>query len=71
MSFGGDGGEYSDGGIQLCEKATKVIKNKVVNDSFCKLKVLTLNVCGLVWKLRNPDFIEFISLYMSNWDKTW
>ena len=47
-------------------KANKVIQNKVVNDSFCKLKVLTLNVCGLVSKLRNPDFIEFISLYMSN-----
>jgi hypothetical protein len=50
-----DGGEYSDGGIQLCEnvskKANKVIKNKVVNDSFCKLKVLALNVCGLVSKL--------------------
>ena len=62
---GGDGGEYSDGGIQLCEnvskKANKVIKNKVVNDSFCKLKVLTLNVCRLVSKLRNPDFREFIS----------
>jgi hypothetical protein len=31
-----NGGEYSDGGIQLCEnvskKANKVIKNKVVND---------------------------------------
>jgi hypothetical protein len=27
------------------------------------LKVLALNVCGLVSKLRNPDFREFISLY--------
>jgi D-serine dehydratase len=39
-----DGGEYSDGEIQLCEnvckKANKVIKNNVVNNSFCKLKVL-------------------------------
>ena len=54
-----NGGEYSDGGIQLCKnvsKANKVIKNKGVNVSFCKLKVLALNVCGLVSKLRNPDF---------------
>ena len=27
------------------------------------MKVLALNVCGLVSKLRNPDFREFISLY--------
>jgi hypothetical protein len=27
------------------------------------LEVLALNVCGLVSKLRNPDFREFISLY--------
>jgi hypothetical protein len=40
-----------------------ILKNKVVNDSFCKLKILALNVCGLVSKLRNPDFREFISLY--------
>ena len=47
----------------MSKKANKVIKNKVVNDSFCKLEVLALNVCGLVSKLRNPDFREFISLY--------
>ena len=47
----------------MSKKANKAIKNKVVNDSFCKLKVLALNVCGLVSKLRNPDFIECISLY--------
>jgi NADH:ubiquinone oxidoreductase subunit C len=47
----------------VSKKANKVIKNNVVNDSFCKLEVLALNVCGLVSKLRNPDFREFISLY--------
>jgi hypothetical protein len=47
----------------VSKKANKVIKNKDVNDSFCKLEVLALNVCGLVSKLRNPDFREFISLY--------
>ena len=30
---------------------------------FNKIKILSLNVCGLVSKLNNPDFIEFISLY--------
>jgi hypothetical protein len=48
----------------VSKKANKVIKNKDVNDSFCKLEVLALNVCGLVSKLRNPDFREFISLYI-------
>jgi hypothetical protein len=47
----------------VSKKANKVIKNKDVNDSFCKLEVLALNVCGLVSKLRNPDLREFISLY--------
>jgi hypothetical protein len=46
----------------VSKKPNKVIKNKVVNDSFCELEVLALNVCGLVSKLRNPDFREFISL---------
>ncbi|CAG2251519.1 unnamed protein product [Mytilus edulis] len=33
------------------------------SDSFLKIKVLSLNVCGLASKLGNPDFVEFISLY--------
>ena len=47
----------------MSKKANKVIKNKVVNDSFCKLEVLALNVCGLVSKLRNPDS-ENLFLFM-------
>lgn len=38
-------------------------ENYDVNDSFIKVKILSLNACGLVSKLCNPDFIEFISLY--------
>ena len=37
----------------------------VINDDvdLIKLKILSLNVCGLVSKLHNPDFVEFLSLY--------
>jgi hypothetical protein len=45
---------------------TKEISHKNTDSTrpcFTILQVLALNVCGLVSKLRNPDFREFISLY--------
>jgi exonuclease III len=32
-------------------------------DTILNLKIISLNVCGLVSKLRNPDFVEYISFY--------
>lgn len=40
----------------------KVLENENVLQ-FRNINILTLNVSGLVSKLKNPDFIEFMSLY--------
>ena len=45
-----------------------VIQKEVLENEnilqFKNIKILTLNVCGLVSKLKNPDFIEFMCLDM-------
>ena len=35
----------------------------VINSNHVKLRILSLNVCGLRNKLTVPDFLEFISKY--------
>ena len=41
-----------------------VQNNHTIEDViYDKLRILSLNVCGLVSKLKNPDFVEFITAY--------
>ena len=40
-----------------------VFENKISYDAPVKLKILSLNVCGLISKLCNPDFISYLGLY--------
>ena len=34
-----------------------------INNSFCKLNILSLNVCGIKKRLQYPEFIELINRY--------